>query len=170
MTADSADPADRGLVVVDIDGVVADVAHRLRHLRSSPKNWDAFFAGMADDPLLAEGAAAVSRASADHDLVWVTGRPARYADVTARWLAARGLPSAPVHHRPDGDRRPADVVKREIVRRLSHERRVVLVIDDDDAVCATLRAAGFSVFQADWAETTGDSPALRRAQHDEGRT
>ena len=163
-------PEDCGLVVVDIDGVVADVAHRLPHLHSSPKNWDAFFAAMADDPLLVEGAAAVSRAAADHDLVWVTGRPARYADVTARWLAACGLPAAPVHHRQDGDRRPADVVKREIVRRLARTRRVVLVIDDDDTVCATLRAAGFTVFQADWAAAAASSPALRRAQHDEGRT
>ncbi|MDF2968459.1 MAG: hypothetical protein K0Q93_2237 [Nocardioidaceae bacterium] len=164
------DPADRGLVVVDIDGVVADVAHRLPHLRGRPKNWDAFFAAMADDPLLVEGAAAVTRAAADHDLVWVTGRPARYADVTAKWLAARGLPAAPVHHRPDGDRRPADVVKREIVRRLARSRRVALVIDDDVTVCATLRAAGFTVFQADWAASAGTAPALRRAQHEEGRT
>jgi hypothetical protein len=37
-------------------------------------------------------------------------------------------------------------------------------------VCATLRAAGFTVFQADWAAAAASSPALRRAQHDEGRT
>ena len=34
----------RPLAIVDIDGVVADVRHRLHHLDRRPKNWSAFFA------------------------------------------------------------------------------------------------------------------------------
>ena len=39
----------------DIDGVVADVRHRLHFLQRRPKDWPGFFAAAADDPGLAEG-------------------------------------------------------------------------------------------------------------------
>ena len=35
--------SERPLAIVDIDGVVADVRHRLVHVQSRPKDWDAFF-------------------------------------------------------------------------------------------------------------------------------
>ena len=167
----AAEGADRGLVVVDIDGVVADVSHRLVHLRTQPRDWDAFFAAMVDDPLLTESEAVANRAARDHDLAWITGRPARYADVTARWLSSHRLPEGPVHHRRDGDRRPADVFKLHTVRRLARTRRVVLVVDDDPTVCTALRAAGFGVFHATWARLDDDRwQTLRAAQQQDGRT
>lgn len=33
----------------DIDGTVADVSHRLRHIQKQPKDWRAFFAAVQDD-------------------------------------------------------------------------------------------------------------------------
>ena len=40
----TADPQGaRPLAIFDIDGVVADVRHRLHHLESRPKGWDEFF-------------------------------------------------------------------------------------------------------------------------------
>ena len=33
-----------GVAVLDIDGVLADVSHRLGHVQRRPKDWDAFFA------------------------------------------------------------------------------------------------------------------------------
>ena len=36
-------------VIFDIDGTLADVSERIHHLRKKPKNWDAFFEGMAQD-------------------------------------------------------------------------------------------------------------------------
>ena len=162
------DPGDGPrLVVVDIDGVVADVRHRLVHLDRDPKDWAAFFAGMADDPLLPEGAALVHEAARTRTIAWLTGRPARYADVTARWLRGHDLPDAPVHHRADGDRRPASVVKTAVLRGLGRTSQVDLVVDDDPMVCAAVQAAGFRVLRATWAP---EAPGLRHAQEDEGRS
>jgi phosphoglycolate phosphatase-like HAD superfamily hydrolase len=45
------------LAVFDVDGVVADVRHRLRHVAHGRKNWNAFFAAAADDPPLEIGVA-----------------------------------------------------------------------------------------------------------------
>jgi len=37
------------IVIFDIDGTLADVSERIHHLNRKPKNWDAFFQGMAQD-------------------------------------------------------------------------------------------------------------------------
>lgn len=36
-------------VIVDIDGVLADAAHRQHHLDGPWRDWDSFFADMGDD-------------------------------------------------------------------------------------------------------------------------
>ena len=47
--------AARGLAVFDVDGVLADVGHRLRHLEGGRKDWGAFFAAAEKDPPLPVG-------------------------------------------------------------------------------------------------------------------
>ena len=47
----------RPLAVFDIDGVLADVSHRLPFVARRPKDWDAFFAAAVDDPPFAQGVA-----------------------------------------------------------------------------------------------------------------
>ena len=67
----------RPLAIVDLDGVVADVRHRLHHLTGRRKDWDAFFAAAPDDPPHPEGLAVVQRLEVDHDVIYLTGRPER---------------------------------------------------------------------------------------------
>ncbi len=54
--------SQRPLAVFDVDGVLADVRHRLRHVERRPKDWDAFFSAAVDDPPLAQGVALARRA------------------------------------------------------------------------------------------------------------
>ncbi len=37
------------IVIFDINGTLADVSERIHHLQKKPKNWRAFFRGMAQD-------------------------------------------------------------------------------------------------------------------------
>jgi hypothetical protein len=37
------------IVIFDIHGTLADVSERIHHLQKKPKNWKAFFRGMAQD-------------------------------------------------------------------------------------------------------------------------
>ena len=69
--------------VFDVDGVVADVRHRLRHVARPPKDWARFFSAADRDPPLADGTDLVHRYARDHDLVWLTGRPEWLRPVTA---------------------------------------------------------------------------------------
>ena len=107
----------RPLAIVDLDGVVADVRHRLRHLERRPKDWDAFFDAAPDDPPHPEGLAVVRRLEEDHEVVYLTGRPERCRDDTLAWLDQHGIGGHELLMRSRRDRRPAAQVKVEVLRR-----------------------------------------------------
>lgn len=157
----------RPYAAVDIDGVLADVRHRLHHVRDRPKDWAAFFAAAPEDPPLVEGLAIAHRLAEDHDIVYVTGRPEHCRRDTEDWLTRHGLPPGEVVMRSPGDRRPARAVKPDLLRRLAARQPVAVLVDDDPAAVEAVRAAGFPVFQADW---MGEAPTLFEAQEQEGRT
>jgi phosphoglycolate phosphatase-like HAD superfamily hydrolase len=164
--ADSGD-AGRPIAVFDIDGVLADVRHRLHHLDARPKNWDRFFEAAVDDDPLTEGLRLAVEMAAAHDIVYLTGRPERTRSDTQRWLAQHGAPTGRLLMRRDGDRRPARVVKLALARQLAARGRLAIVVDDDPDVVEALDGAGLPVRHADWMTR---SPALHDAQEREGRT
>jgi phosphoglycolate phosphatase-like HAD superfamily hydrolase len=151
--------------VFDIDGVVADVRHRLHHLNPR-KSWSAFFRDADQDPLLAQGASLVADLSGRHEIVWLTGRPEWLRDVTVEWLEQHGLPGRELHMRPDHDYRPAREYKIAVLRRLKH-RQIAAFVDDDDEVIDAAISAGFPAALADWVPR---ERSLRDAQERYGRT
>jgi hypothetical protein len=157
----------RPLAVFDIDGVLADVTHRLHHLRARPQRWERFFAAAEVDPLLAPGAERLRAAQPDHDVVYLTGRPEQNRRLTERWLAGHGLPTGPLFMREDDDYRPARMMKREVLWLLADRREIAAVIDDDPAVVRVLAADGWPVELATWLP---HSSTLRDAQENTGRT
>jgi hypothetical protein len=157
---------------IDIDGVVADPTHRLHHLEGRPKNWRAFFAESDDDPALPQGVAAVADLAASGlAIVYVSGRPNRLRRPTAAWLRRNGLPEGPLHLRPARDFRRASVLKPQIYSDLARRFVIRTILDDDAAVVAALRAAGFPAVLADWYRPpSADHDALSDAQDRQGRT
>ena len=157
----------RSLAVFDVDGVLADVTHRLHHLEARPQRWERFFQAADRDPLLAEGAGRLRAALAEHDVVYLTGRPERTRRLTEQWLARHNLPTGPLIMRADDDHRPARWMKREVLRRLAATRDVISMLDDDPAVVAVLEADGWPVELATWLP---HSSTLHTAQERDGRT
>lgn len=153
------------LAVFDVDGVVADVRHRLHHLHRH-HHWGRFFAEADADPLLSEGAALVSDLAGQHEIVWLTGRPEWLRPVTRDWLAEHGLPRGELHMRPEHDYRPARDYKLGVLRRLAG-RGIAAFIDDDVNVVDAALAAGIPAVLADWVPRDRD---LRDAQERFGRT
>lgn len=146
--------------VFDLDGVLADVRHRLHLVAGRPRRWDDFFAAAPADPVLDEGRAAVLAAVAEgRKVVYLTGRPERCRADTLDWLARHGLPHGDLVMRPEGDRRPARATKLAALRRLAGRLDIGVVVDDDRAVVDALRAAGFPVLHADWMPRTTPSPS-----------
>lgn len=152
------------LAVFDIDGVVADVRHRLHHLHRH--RWDRFFDDAESDPLLPEGAALVSDLAGRHEIIWLTGRPEWLRGTTDAWLRRHDLPGDELHMRGHGDYRPARVFKLAVLRNL-RPRGIAALIDDDGEVIEAALAAGLPAVLADWVPRDAD---LREAQERFGRT
>ncbi len=155
------------LAVFDIDGVLADVTHRLHHLQARPQRWERFFTEADRDPLLDEGAERLRAALGERDVVYLTGRPERTRRLTERWLAAHDLPTGPLIMREDDDHRPARYMKREVLRKLATTREIVSVLDDDPSVVDLLADDGWPVELATWLPHTR---TMARAQERDGRT
>lgn len=162
---------ERSLVIVDVDGVLADVSHRQHHLEAPRRDWSAFFAAAADDSLITAGAQAVLDAAARGQTVaYLTGRPERLRSVTESWLSGHGLPvdSELLVMRPDRDRRPARLFKVGAVRLLAATHPIHAVWDDDPQVVDAVRSAGFPAELVAWA--TPRAGAVTEAQETFGIT
>jgi hypothetical protein len=159
----------RALAVVDVDGVLADVRHRLHHVKSRPKNWDAFFAAAPDDQPLEQGLETVRKLAEVCDIVYLSGRPEHCRQDTLDWFEKHDLPAGDLRLRRRGDYRPARITKVEELDRLSEHATVTVLVDDDPLVCEAARKAGYDVLPADWMQEEPE-PALLEAQEVEGRT
>ena len=159
--------AEPMVAVVDIDGVLADVRHRLHHVNAHPKDWRAFFDAAPEDSLLTEGEDTVRRLAEVYDIVYLSGRPEACRRDTERWFDQHDLPKGPMLLRPWNDFRPSRVYKVEALEKLAETRTVVVLVDDDPRVLDAARAAGFDVLPATW---MGESRALQEAQEEDGRT
>jgi len=144
-------PAGPTVAALDIDGVVADVRHRL-HL-VAPDTWAEFFAAAWSDPLLEVGAAVARRLARHHDLVWITGRPEHTRAATHAWLDKHELPPGRLLMHPERsmDTRTSREVKSEQLAALrAAGERVAVVIDDDPRSVQALRGDGFHCLLAQW--------------------
>jgi uncharacterized HAD superfamily protein len=154
------------IAILDIDGVVADVRHRLHYLESRPKDWMGFFRAAAADEPIPEGMERAHALAEEHDLVWLSGRPQWLAAMTTKWLSQHGLPASELHLRPNRDHRPARLFKLDVLRRLA-DREIATFVDDDAEVVGAATAAGFPALLADWMPR---ETVLREAQDRLGRT
>ncbi len=135
------------VVIVDLDGTIADIRHRLHFVQGpGKKRWKRFFQAQESDLPVVSVLAKVRELSREHEIVIVTARPDLCRDGTERWLEKHKVPYSRMFMRPAEDRRPDYVVKAEILRKIGKER-VVLVFDDRPLVCRMYREAGLKVVE-----------------------
>jgi phosphoglycolate phosphatase-like HAD superfamily hydrolase len=156
--------------VLDIDATLSDTSRRIHFLEKRPKDWDGFFARAKDDAVLDEGLAVATTLAADHEIVYLTGRPEWLRRDTLKWLKDNGFPDGKVFMRGNTDRRPSVTMKLGRLKRLAEERPVAVLVDDDIKVCAAAEKAGYTVMRADWGLDAETQPTLFEAQETEGRT
>lgn len=139
----------KSIVIVDIDGTIADVRHRLHHIKDpGKKNWKAFFEAMDGDTPIESMIRQVHELERQHDIIVVTGRPEHYRARTEKWLEKQGIRFRKLFMRPDGDHRPDYTVKEEILREFRKEQ-IVLAIDDRGPVCDMWEKNGIRCIRVD---------------------
>jgi hypothetical protein len=132
----------RSYVIVDIDGTIADVRHRLHHIHGpGRKNWKAFFEAMDGDLPISNMLHYVRQLAEDHNILIITGRPDNYRERTERWLRKNQVPFDKLYMRPAGDHRPDYEAKAAVLEDIS-PKRIVMAIDDRPPVCDMWEAHG----------------------------
>ena len=132
------------IAVVDIDGVLADATHRQHHVERRPKDWDAFFAAVGEDPLLVEGRRRLIELSQDHEVVLLSGRPERTRADTLAWLDQHGMPVSRLVLRADADHRAAPDLKADLIRGIGAPDEIAVVLDDDESIVERLAGLGYT--------------------------
>ncbi|MFI5734596.1 HAD family acid phosphatase [Kribbella sp. NPDC051587] len=160
----------RPYAVLDIDATLSDTSKRVHFLERRPKDWDSFFADAKNDAVLDEGLTVATTLAANHEIVYLTGRPERLRRDTLKWLKDNGFPEGTVYMRRNTDRRPGAQMKLDRLKKLSEDRPVAVLVDDDIKVCAAAEKAGYTVMRADWGLDAETQPTLFEAQEKEGRT
>ena len=139
------------LVVFDIDGTLANIEHRLDYVRSKPKNWKAFDAGIPNDKVnfsVAEMFWALD-ATEQHTIVLASGRNERSRQATEDWLRKNSLSAyEKLYMRKADDFRSDDIVKLEILDEIiaDYGKKPDMVFDDRPRVVRAWRSRGIFVF------------------------
>jgi hypothetical protein len=135
------------IVIFDIDGTLADVSERIHHLKKKPKDWNAFFGGMAQDQAVRSMVRLcnILYASGLHILL-CSGRSEEHRDETVTWLAEKGVNYHDLRLRRDGDHRTDSVVKREMLRDID-KSRILFVVEDRSRVVEMWRSEGLVCLQ-----------------------
>src|SRR5262245_21843032 len=116
----------RKVVVIDMDGTLVDVSKIQPFLKTKPRNWDAFHAGIPFCPPIQQTLDYIK--SLVHDCrLWVVGTASMetQSDKTEANLRNFGLTGhyAPfkMYHRPANDFRKDDIIKVEMVARMRQD-------------------------------------------------
>jgi hypothetical protein len=138
------------LICFDIDGTLANIEHRLDFVRSKPKNWPAFDAGIPNDKVN-EPVAEVFDAMimGGHTVILASGRNERTRIATQDWLRKNGFSMyQKLYMRLADDFRSDDIVKREMLDQIiaDYGKKPDMVFDDRPRVVRMWRDAGIFVF------------------------
>lgn len=142
---------DKPFVICDIDGTIANIEHRLHHVKKDPKDWTAFFESSFDDKVRMDVRNILKGyASKGYEVIYVSARPDTYEWQTELWLAhyecMSELNVAGIIMRPAGDRRPDTEVKHSIYDRYFKDKYPIeVVIDDRPSVIRMWRSNGLQV-------------------------
>jgi hypothetical protein len=137
------------LICFDIDGTLANIEHRLDFVRSKPKNWPAFDAGIPNDKVNEPVAEAFRSLSAFNTIILASGRNERSRSATEKWLQSNGFYEyEKLYMRKADDFRSDDIVKREMLDQIitDYGKKPDMVFDDRPRVVRMWRDAGIFVF------------------------
>lgn len=137
-------------IIIDLDGTLCNVSHRVHFVKAQPPNWPAFFDACVDDT--PNPAVVTLHDMARHSgiaVIYVSGRPGTHRILTEAWLKHHGVDGhIMLLMRPAGDYRPDAVVKRELFDQyIAGIHNIVFTVDDRDQVVRMWRELGLTCLQ-----------------------
>lgn len=138
-------------VIFDVDGTLCDV-RSVRHYVERPpgavgfrRDFVQFHRASEACPSFPRVAALASRVREQgFAVVVVTGREARWRELTLRWLEKQRIGFDDLLTRPAGDYRPDAEVKEELLMEICTRWAPTLAVDDRDDILTVWQAAGIA--------------------------
>lgn len=136
-------------IIVDLDGTLCDVEHRVHHVRSKPKNWSAFNQAMDQDkPYFWCIELIAAMQARGYKIYFVTGRDENFREMTSAWLKLHHVSYDHLYMRADQDFREDSEVKEEIyITHIEKNSQVLFVVDDRKSVVERWRKLGLTCLQ-----------------------
>jgi len=135
------------IVIFDIDGTLADVSERIHHVKKKPKNWNAFFQGMAQDKAIHSMVRLCNILyESGIKIVLCSGRNEEHRPQTVQWLAQQGVNYHELILRRDGDMRSDVIAKREMLAGIDRSE-ILFVVEDRSRVVEMWRSEGLVCLQ-----------------------
>lgn len=139
------------IYLVDIDGTLADITHRLHFIKGEEQDWDAFFEACDQDAPIWEVIDTIKLlAKAGAEMLMLSGRAERVRMKTLAWFRTYGVPCDALYLREDDDHRPDHIVKGEQLDHVLTKwdgRLIRGAFEDRKQVVDMYRARGIKVFQ-----------------------
>lgn len=136
------------IAIIDIDGTLANIEHRLHHIqgKEAPKDWEAFHKAANKDTPLLTMINLVNEMYENYEIFLCTGRNESNRDLTAKWLFDYGVCYDHMRMRKEKDYRLDVFVKPEMFSG-AEMNRVTIAIDDRQQVIDMWRARGILALQ-----------------------
>lgn len=148
--------SNNGTIIVDLDGTLALIDHRVHHVRKKPKDFKRFFAEQHKDLPRMPLVEILSVLSHSFKIIIFTARPERYRSETIDWIIKHKLPVHQIRMRPEGHSGSDVEVKKEMYEEYMKENpdtKIVCVFDDRQGVVDYWRSIGLDCYQVQkWEE------------------
>lgn len=144
------------VVVVDIDGTVADIEHRRHYVQRTDgekKDWRMFNLEMINDTPKPDIVELVKILSLKYKIVFCSGRTDDFRRITEEWLdkTFNSEIKYEIYMRPRNDSRKDDLVKEVILDfELLTRYNILFTVDDRDQVVKMWRDRGITCLQVDY--------------------
>lgn len=140
--------SDREIIIVDLDGTLANLDHRIHHVSGHKKDWKTFFAeSHKDEPY--EHILRIIRVLSGGFNIWVvSGRSDEVREQTEAWLKTHLICPYTLVMRKAGDYTPDDTLKISWLHDGTIPRhKIFCAFDDRDRVVKAWRAEGIICLQ-----------------------
>jgi len=126
------EPPSGSVLIVDIDGVIADATAHQHYLNGTSQDWENFFEAALNSRVFREGRELVKSLDASKPIFLMTARPSYLLEKTIYWLNQNKIFWDALLMREENDDRSSPEVKLDLLRDLIEcGYKPTLALDDD---------------------------------------
>jgi 3-deoxy-D-manno-octulosonate 8-phosphate phosphatase KdsC-like HAD superfamily phosphatase len=142
------------VIIVDLDGTLADCNHRVHHVQKDPKDWKSFNSLIHEDDLNIWCKKIIdSMGSHGVSTILLTGRNEATRTVTEKWLKDHKIDYLELFMRGvDDDRSDSDIKKEIYLKQIAPLYDTLFVVEDRLSVVKMWRDINVTCLQCDWGD------------------